>query len=119
MKKIIRITESELHNIIESTVKKLIKEDYDYMSDDDINKQYEGMSIISFGIEPLRNSDGWKGYFELEFPNGDDIDYDSYCLNNFFVYDLDGRKIAWDRWMPNEQTHVLEDFIRQEIAKRK
>ena len=89
-----------------------------YMSDEDIANQYSDMKITYFEIKPLRNSEGWEGTFELEFPNADDIDYDSTMVNDFFVYDSEGSRIAWDYWMPDEQTKYLNDIIRKEIAKR-
>ena len=88
------------------------------MSDEDIANQYSDMKITYFEINPLRNSEGWEGTFELEFPNADDIDYDSTMVNDFFVYDSEGNRIAWDNWMPDEQTNYLNDIIRKEIAKR-
>jgi len=55
---------------------------------------------------------------ELTFPNADGIDYNETMVNNFIAYDKNGNQIAWDNWMPDEQTKYLENLIRQEIAKR-
>ena len=88
------------------------------MSDEDIVNQYSDMEIINFKLNPLKHSEGWEGTFELQFPNADDIDYGSSMINNFIVYDKEGEKIAWDNWMPQEQTDKLEAIIRDEIKKR-
>lgn len=113
MKKIIKITESELHNLIKNCLL-----ESQYMSDEDIANQYSNMEIINFKLNPLKHSEGWEGAFEIQFPNADDIDYDSSMINNFIVYDKEGEKIAWDNWMPQEQTNKLEAIIRDEIKKR-
>ena len=118
MKKNIKLTESQFNKFIVETCKKVLNEDMAYMSDEDIANQYRDMKITYFEINPLRNSEGWEGTFELEFPNADDIDYDSTMVNDFFVYDSEGNRIAWDNWMPDEQTNYLNDIIRKEIAKR-
>lgn len=118
MKKTIKLAESQLNKFIVETCKKVLNEDMAYMSDEDIANQYSDMKITYFEINPLRNSEGWEGTFELEFPNADDIDYDSTMVNDFFVYDSEGNRIAWDYWMPDEQTKYLNDIIRKEIAKR-
>lgn len=89
-----------------------------YISDNEIESQYEDMNIISFNLESLRNSEGYKGYFEIEFPNADDIDFDSYMINNFIVYDKNGNRIAWDNWMPDVITKKLENKIREKIKKQ-
>ena len=88
------------------------------MSDEDIANQYSDMKITYFELKPLKHREGWEGVFELQFPNADDIDYDSSMVNDFIVYDKEGEKIAWDNWMPNDQTHKLEAIIRDEIKKR-
>lgn len=118
MKRNIKLTESQFNKFIVETCKKVLNEDMAYMSDEDIANQYSDMKITYFEINPLRNSEGWEGTFELEFPNADDIDYDSTMVNDFFVYDSEGNRIAWDNWMPDEQTNYLNDIIRKEIAKR-
>lgn len=113
MKKIIKITERELHNLIKNCLLET-----QYMSDEDIASQYSDMKIVNFKLYPLKHSEGWEGAFEIQFPNADDIDYDSSMINNFIVYDKEGEKIAWDNWMPQEQTDKLEAIIRDEIKKR-
>lgn len=118
MKRTIKLTESQFSQFIDETCRKILSEDMAYMSDEDIANQYSDMKITYFEINPLRNSEGWEGTFELEFPNADDIDYDSTMVNDFFVYDSEGNRIAWDNWMPDEQTNYLNDIIRKEIAKR-
>ena len=115
MKRNIKLTESQFNKFIVETCKKVLNEDMAYMSDEDIANQYSDMKITYFEINPLRNSEGWEGTFELEFPNADDIDYDSTMVNDFFVYDSEGNRIAWDNWMPDEQTNYLNDIIRKEI----
>lgn len=120
-KKIIKINENQLQRIIQKAVKTVLNEDeeYIYMSDDDIASQYDGMEIVGFTMEHLRNSDkGWIGGFDLIFPNADGIDFNESLYNSFIVYDEDGKNIAWDYWMPNEQTIYLENIIKNEIRKR-
>ena len=39
-------------------------------------------------------------------------DYDSTMVNDFIAYDSEGNRIAWDNWMPDEQTKYLNDIIR-------
>lgn len=113
----IRLTESDLHKIVKESVNRVLRESQ-FMSDEDVNSQYKDMIITYFDIKPLMNSDGWKGTFELEFPNADNVDYDGTMVNDFIVYDMVGNRIAWDHWMPDEQTRHLQNIIRQEIAKR-
>ena len=117
MKKRIRLTEGYLHRIEKESGKRVLKES-EFMNDEDIANQYKDMKITYFDIKPLINSDGWKGTFELEFPNADNVDFDGTMVNDFIVYDIMGNRIAWDYWMPDEQTKRLENIIRQEIAKR-
>ena len=117
-KRTIRLTESKLMAIVKEGVKRMLMAE-NYMSDEDIENQYKDMIITHFNIKPLRNSDeGWSGMFELEFPNADDVDFDSTMVNNFIVYDNNGDRIAWDNWMPDEQTDYLQEIIRNEISKR-
>lgn len=100
-------------------MKRMNLKEYRHMSDNDIAAQYDDMKITYFEISHLRNSDtGWKGTFELEFPNADGVDYDETMVNNFIVYDEVGKRIAWDNWMPKSQTDKLENIIRQEISKK-
>ena len=114
MKQTIRLTEGDIRNII----KEVVETDYKYMSDNDIANQYSDMEVTFFDMRSTRDGNGWSGTFELQFPNADDVDYDSSMVNNFIVYDLEGNRIAWDQWMPDEQTHKLESMIRDEIKTR-
>lgn len=118
-KNVIRINEQQLKNIIAESIKELVKEDAQFMSDDSIRNQYSEMKITYFVMYPLRRSEGWEGTFELEFPNADGEDFDKSMVNNFIAYDVDGKQIAWDRWMPDEQTKVLNNIIRRKIAEKK
>lgn len=113
----VRLTESDLHKIVKESVNRVLMESQ-FMSDEDITSQQKDIIITYFDIKPLMNSDGWKGTFELEFPNSDNADYDGTMVNDFIVYDMVGNRIAWDHWMPDEQTKYLQNIIRQEIAKR-
>lgn len=97
--------------------KKIVKENEQYMSDNQIKSQFSHTRIHGFHIEPARNFDGWTGYFDLEFPSADGIDYDTTMVNNFIAYDKNGDRIAWDNWMPDAQTQHLERIIRNKIAK--
>lgn len=108
-------TEEEFINAVE---KDAVVDDAPLMNDEDIKKQYSGMKIKHFHLEHLTHSEGWKGTFELDFPNADGIDYDTSMVNGFIVYDYKGERIAWDNWMPDDQTHQLEDVIRKEIKER-
>lgn len=117
-KKLIRLTESDLHRIVKKSVNKILRESQ-FMSDEDIANQYSDMKITYFEMNPLKYHNGWKGAFELEFPNADGIDYDETMVNDFMAYDRMGNQIAWEKWMPDEQRKRLEEIIRQEIAKRK
>jgi len=108
-----------IRKIVAESLKKYLREDEErYMSDEDIASQYDGMKITYFEMKPCRYSEGWKGTFELEFPNADEIDYDSTMVNDFITYDKEGSRIGWDKWMPDAQTEQLENIIRKEIAKR-
>lgn len=116
-KKLIRLIESDLHRIVKESVNKILRESQ-FMSDEDIANQYSDMKITYFEMNPLKYHNGWKGAFELEFPNADGIDYDETMVNDFMAYDRMGNQIAWEKWMPDEQRKRLEEIIRQEIAKR-
>ena len=107
----------KINRIVSESVKRVLRESQ-FMNDEDIASQYKDMRITYFDIKPLTNSDGWEGTFELEFPNADNIDFDGTMVNDFIVYDMVGNQIAWDNWMPDEQTRRLEKIIRQEIVKR-
>lgn len=131
-KNIIRLNEKQLERIVEKSVKRYLQEsiykshqnkmfedeDYRYMSDDDIACQYKNMEINDFYIEHLKYSNGWSGYFDVYFPNADDIDYDSYKHLNFIVYDEVGKKIAWDDYLSDDIVQDLENIIKNEIRKR-
>jgi hypothetical protein len=107
-----RLNEAKLSKIISESIQKVI-------SDDEIEKQYDDMNIVNFEMEPLRHSsEGWKGTFELVFPNADGVDYDENMVNDFMAYDAAGNRIAWSNWMPEGPTKRLESIIRHEIAKR-
>lgn len=116
-KRIVHLTEGDLHRIVKESVKRVLRES-EFMSDEDIAGQYGDMRINNFEITPLGSSEGWKGTFELEFPNADNVDYDGTMVNGFIAYDAGGNSIAWDNWMPDEQTDYLNGIIRREIAKR-
>ena len=91
-----RLNEAKLSKIISESIQKVISDE-----------------------EPLRrSSEGWKGTFELVFPNADGVDYDENMVNDFMVYDAAGNRIAWSNWMPEGPTKRLESIIRHEIAKR-
>lgn len=116
---IIKALQQEVESFEECQSSGEIDEDDErWMSDDDIAGQYGDMKILNFVLLPLKHSEGWEGSFELEFPNADGVDYDDYMINNFIVYDKTGERIAWDNWMPDEQTQQLESMIRQEIMKK-
>lgn len=89
-----------------------------FMSDAEIAEQYKGFNVTFFSIEPLRHSEGWSGTIEIEFPCADEVDFDSTKVDNFFVYDKEGQKIAFDYWYPSEVTRKLTELIRSEIKKR-
>ena len=89
-----------------------------FMSDAGIAAQYDDFVVNHFSIEPLRFSEGWSGCLELEFPCADEVDFDSTKVDNFFVYDKEGQKIAFDYWYPCEVTRKLTELIRSEIKKR-
>lgn len=116
---IIRALQQEVESFEECQSSGEIDEEGEkWMSDDDIAGQYGDMKILNFILLPLQRSEGWEGSFELEFPNADGVDYEDYMVNNFIVYDKTGERIAWDNWMPDEQTQQLENLIRQEIMKK-
>ena len=116
---IIRALQQEVESFEECQSSGEIDEESErWMSDNDIAEQYKSMEISGFKMEHLKNSEGWKGYFDLDFPNADGIDYAENILNQFIVYDDNGDRIAWDEWLPDEQTQYLESIIRQEIQKR-
>ena len=116
---IIRALQQEVESFEECQSSGEIDEEGErWMSDDDITGQYGDMKILNFILLPLQRSEGWEGSFELEFPNADGVDYEDYMVNNFIVYDKTGERIAWDNWMPDEQTQQLENIIRQEIMKK-
>ena len=117
MKRTIRLNESELKRLIAESIRRTLSETR-FMSDEDIASQYDGMKITHFTLNPLVRSDGWGGTFELVFPNADGVDYGETMVNEFIVYDTEGKRIAWEHWMPDEQTRYLENIIRQEITKR-
>lgn len=114
------IQEAIISQVYKNVARRLrnLNENEQLMSDEDIQNQYSDMQIAGFDIRPLRYDDGWTGTVELEFPNADNIDYDSTMVNNFICYDAEGNNIAWDKWMPNEQTQTLEELIRQKIAEK-
>lgn len=89
------------------------------LSDADIASQYDGMKILSWKLEKANTFEGWTGGFELGFPNADHPDFDEWMYNGFICYDAKGEHIAWDRWMPNEQTYNLERRIRKEIERKR
>lgn len=89
-----------------------------FMSDADIAAQYEDFNVTYYEIEPLRFSNGWSGTIEIEFPNADEIDFDSSKVDNFIVYDIKGERIAFEHWYPQNVCEQLLALIRGKIAEK-
>lgn len=89
-----------------------------FMSDEAIAKQYANFKVTHFSLEGLTYSDGWRGTLEIDFPSADHEDFDESVVDNFFVYDHKGEKIAFDHWYPAEVEKELLQLIRNEIWKR-
>ena len=124
MKKKVSLSEAQLRGIVRKSVKRILDEGYmsdldeGYMSDADIAGQYGDFRITGIEVEP-NSTGGWRGAVSIEFPNADDVDYDSSKVDNFFVYDSEGNDIAFDYWYPEGVTEKLREAIRAEIAKRR
>ena len=100
-----------------------------YLSDEDINKQYEGFEISDFTIKPRRrwyyqsgidNPDTeytWDISFNIIFPNAEHEDFDESLWENAFVYDEHGKRIGFDNWYPEDVAEKLIQMIRDEINK--
>ena len=100
-----------------------------YLSDEDINKQYEGFEISDFTIKPRRrwyyqsgidNPDTeytWDISFNIIFPNAEHEDFDESLWENAFVYDEHGKRIGFDNWYPEDVAEKLIQMVRDEINK--
>lgn len=92
-------------------------EDDRLLSDADIRKQYSDFKISGILFYKQTQPDAWSGVVDLEFPNADHPDLDNAMTNPFISYDADGKKIAFDHWMPEETYKGVCDYIRQERPK--
>lgn len=81
----------------------------DYMSDEEIAKQYEGFEVK--GIEKQGESSGW---ITIAFPNADGVDFDTERTTGFIVYD--NGKVAFDDWFPTKVYNKLSDIIKAYIT---
>lgn len=118
MKRRIKLTENDLHRMVKESVKRILKEndnDYRYMSDDEINSQYDDFVITYLTVRRSNNGNGFVGTIELEFPNSNDIDFDSIVYDNFYIYDNKATRFGFDRWYPSHITEMLKDEIRKYI----
>lgn len=122
-KKLIRLTESDLHRIVKESVNRILREsdELPYLSDDDIHKQYEGFEISEFTIKPRKVAYGegytWDISFEISFPNVDHPDFDDSKWENVFVYDEKGERMAFEGWYPDDIAQQLVEMVRAEIRK--
>ena len=115
----IRLTKNNLRDIIKESVKALLNESQ-WMSDEDIHREYEDFKINEFSIKPIRyrysNDFGWDIGFEIEFPNVEhDENHDFTKWENPMVYDEKGVRIAFDNWYPDDIAEKLKQFIRSQI----
>lgn len=121
-RKSVRISESQIRSIVAESVRRVIQEEDEemYMSDEDIHSQYEGFRILQLQVEKVERFrfKGFDGAIEIEFPNADEIDYDSTVVDNFIVYDENATQIAFDRWYPSDVYNRLCSAIRAEIRKK-
>ena len=83
----------------------------EYMSDEDIAKQYSDFEVINIDRRPS----GQSGWIEISFPNADDIDFDSSMITGFIIYD--NGKVAFDDWFPNEVAEKLAKIVKEECSK--
>ena len=113
------MNESQLRKIVKKSINKVLKENEEYMSDTDIAAQYDDFKITYFTIKPLKHSEGYEGVIEIEFPNANDIDFNSSLVENYFVYDKDGKRIAFENWYPDYINDKLINLIRNKINKLK
>lgn len=86
-----------------------------YLSDEQIEKQYENFVVENISVSPLKFSDGFSGSIEVSFPNADHSDFDNWVCDNWISYDSDGKKIAFDRWYPTGVYLSLCKKIREKI----
>lgn len=92
------------------------------LSDAQIKAQYKDFSVNHISAERLKHSDGWSGTIELEFPNANHPDFDSSVIDVFIAYDEELRKIAFDRWYPEEIydsiCEQIRDYVNRELKVR-
>lgn len=111
--------------VAEGKVSKIINEvlnenfgEQRYMSDEDIANQYQDFKVTHFEINPSRYGNGWTGTIEIEFPNADEVDFDSSVVDNFIVYDHEGTRVGFDNWYPDEVANQLKEMIRKAINQK-
>jgi len=134
-KQILRITENELRSIITESVNRIIKEslsdyydfnhlsdennvddeNYQYMSDADIEQKYKDFDVTHINVQRANNGEGYNGTIEITFPNADDEQFDSTMVDNFFIYDNEMTRFGFDNWYPQEITEELKEFIKEYI----
>ena len=93
------LIEAELNKHNKGTLKE------GFMSDEDINNQYSNFKILDISKEGNKS-----GYIEVEFPNADDSDYDSYVNTGYIIYD--NGTVAFDKWFPEEVYNNLVDAVK-------
>lgn len=87
-----------------------------FLSDAQIEKQYENFIVEEMKVEKCRYSDGFSGYICITFLKADHPDFDNYVCDNWIMYDFNG-KIAFDNWYPTGVYLSLCKKIRDEIKK--
>ncbi len=99
-----------------SESRRIVKEDYEYKSDEDIEKEFSGMEIRNIEITG-RNDD--SGKIEISFPNAEDsVGGGTNEVVDYWIKYKHGR-VAFENWYPEKTYNILVAAINKEIAKAK
>jgi hypothetical protein len=90
-----------------------------YLSDEEIESQYDNLKVTYFKVDKLYDDGGATGSIEVFFSydNGDE-DGSKSVFDNWIKYDS-GPKIAFDHWFPTEINIKLKDIINKGIKEEK
>lgn len=87
-----------------------------YLSDEDIESQYEDFKCTHLKIEKGHPSvENWYNFtLELEFPEADHPDFSDYVIENGY-YNKDDDVWGFDNWYPSETLESLKALVLKEI----
>jgi len=95
-----------------------------YLSDDDIEEQFDDFTITNISVDNLSDDGGAGGWIDIEFPYEEDdyaesrSDAPPVIITHWIKYDS-GPRIAFDNWYPEKMNIKLKAAIEKEIKEER